>query len=108
MLFKTTWMDTLFPGKLTTEHSSSSYGRPVIVNQADLAFGVAEVEFVIPDDEIQAEKVRLNHEGTQVPAIPGAFCSLNYASCPCRGVAVGNSGRSSCHGPQRLFHRESR
>ncbi len=59
MLFKTTWMDTLFPGELTTEHPSSSYGRPVIVNQANLAFGVAEVEFVIPDDEVQADKVRL-------------------------------------------------
>jgi len=59
MLFKNAWMDTLFQGKLTTEHPSSSYGRPVIVNQANLAFGVDEVAYVIPDDEAQAEKVRL-------------------------------------------------
>lgn len=59
MLFKITWMDTLFPGKLTTDHPSSSGGRPVVVNQANLSFGLNEVEFVIPDDEAQADKIRL-------------------------------------------------
>lgn len=59
MLFKPTWMDTLFQGKLATDHPSSSYNRPVVVNQANLAFRVDEVEYVIPDNEAQAEKIRL-------------------------------------------------
>ena len=59
MQFKLTWMDTLFQGKLSSEHSAASLGRPVILNQANLAFSVTEVEFVVPDDEAQADKIRL-------------------------------------------------
>ena len=59
MLFKLTWMDPLFQGKLSSEHPSASLGRPVILNQANLAFSVTEVEYVVPDDESQAENIRL-------------------------------------------------
>lgn len=58
MLFKTAWMNTLFQGKLSDDHISATPGRPVILNEDNHPFTVAEVEFAIPDDETQAEKLR--------------------------------------------------
>jgi hypothetical protein len=67
MLFKLTWMDTLFQGKLSSDHPAASLGRPVILNQANLAFSASEVEFVVPDDEAQADKLRLAGYQTHSP-----------------------------------------
>lgn len=67
MLFKPRFGQSLFQGKLTTDHPASSHGRPVIVSLDGTPYGTADVDFVVPDDEPQGETVQAAGYKTHTP-----------------------------------------